>query len=109
MADERQRHGPSLRRAIRDRRIVRVVHKNRTRLVEPYLVYASQAGELVLHGRQIAGDYETTPPPDWCNLRLSDLTAVRVTPRHFVRPHPDYNPRSPQFHRVLAAIPAEWE
>jgi hypothetical protein len=88
-------------RAIAGRNLLRVVYRDGTRTVAPYLLYVTKNDDVVLHGWQVAGAYRDTPPPDWCNLRLAEISRATVLPKTFAKPHRDYNPRSAQFHRVL--------
>ena len=87
--------------AIRERRLLSVQYKGRERIVEPYLLFESKAGDLVLHGWQVDGAWENTPPPDWSNLKLADVSSVRSLDRTYAHPRPDYDPSSPRFHRVI--------
>lgn len=89
---------------IREKRLLTVLYKDLERVVEPYLLYESKAGKLVLHSWQVDGEYEKTPPPDWCNMSLSDISSVTAMDRTFDQPHPDYNPESSRFHRVICRI-----
>ena len=91
--------------AITDRRMLRVVYKGLTRIVEKYVLYRSQSGVEILHSWQTAGEYEITPPPDWCNLRLTNISSVTLLDERYEVPHPDYNPSSTQFHHVIASTP----
>ncbi len=90
-----------VRRAIESRQVVEVIHKGMRRVVEPYLLFESSKGDLVLHSWQIGGEYDETPPPDWCNMRISDISGIRDTGTAYSRPHPKYRRASRQFHRVL--------
>ena len=92
-------------RSIRAKRHVRLVYKGGERIVEPYLLFATRAGDLVLHGWQVAGAWETTPPPDWANLKLADVSSVVPLDRTYTEPHPGYNPDSPRFHRIICQAP----
>ncbi len=91
--------------AIQNRSLVRVICKGYTRVVQPYLLYESKSGNETLHGWQVSGEYDKTSPPDWCNLNLKYITAVTVLEDHYGQPHPDYNPNSKGFYRVLASTP----
>ena len=75
--------------------------KGLTRVLEPYLLTETKAGDVVLHGRQVRGEWVETPPPDWCDLRLEDIDAVTVLDERYEHPHPDYNPDSKKFYRVI--------
>jgi len=90
--------------AIREKRLLTVLYKNLERVVEPYLPFATKAGDLVLHSWQVEGEYEKTPPPDWCDMRLSDISSITLLNRTFEQPHPKYNRESPRFHRVICRI-----
>ena len=87
--------------AIRERRLLSVQYKGLDRVLEPYLLFESKSGDLILHSWQVEGDWEHSPPPDWSNLNLSDLSSVRPLDRTYAHPRPDYNPNSPRFHRVI--------
>lgn len=82
-----------------------MICKGINRTVEPYLIYESKAGDEILHSWQVSGDYDRTPPPDWCNLRMDEITAATVLAEHYAQPHPEYNPNSTRFHRVLVSTP----
>ena len=87
--------------AIRERRLIEVSCKGYARQLEPYLVYESKNRAVVLHSWQVGGQWDKTPPPDWCNLRVDDIENVELLDSHYVEPHAGYNPFSGQFHLVL--------
>lgn len=91
-------------RAIDQHRLLIVVDEAGERTIEPYLVFESAAGDMLLHGWQRAGAFRRQPPPKWCNLHIEDLASVEITSEHFAQPHADYNPRSPHFHHVLYEV-----
>ena len=91
--------------AILSRNLLQVRGRGLTRIVEPYLLYESKAGALILHSWQVAGEFEESCPPDWCDLRLDEIYAVTVLDKRYERPHPDYNPNSKRFHRVIVYTP----
>ena len=62
--------------SIHAKRLVSLVYRGGERIVEPYMLFATKAGELVLHGWQVDGAWETTPPPHWANLRLADISSL---------------------------------
>lgn len=90
--------------AIREKRLLIVLYKNLERVVEPYLLFENKGGGLVLHSWQVQGEYEKTPPPDWCNMSLSDISSVTPLNQTFEQPHPDYNAESSRFYRVICCI-----
>lgn len=75
--------------AIRGRKVLTVSYKDLIRVVEPYLLYESKNGAVILHAWQVSGDYEKTPPPDWCNMTVEDIDdatpSVTRTPNGFDR------------------------
>jgi hypothetical protein len=93
-----------LTQAIDAHRLIGVVDEAGPRILEPYLIFESSQGDLLLHGWQRAGAFRETPPPRWCNLHLDDLASVEILDDHFAQPRPDYNPHGPAFHRVVYAL-----
>lgn len=91
-------------RAIDQHRLLVVVDEAGERMIEPYLVFESAAGDMLLHGWQRSGAFRRQPPPKWCNLHIEDLASVEITAEHFTQPQADYNPRSSHFHRVLYEV-----
>lgn len=89
--------------AIDGHRLLKLVDDAGERIVEPYLIYESAAGDMLVHGWQRGGAGER-PSPGWCNVHLDDLVAVELMPGRFATPHPEYNPRWAGFHRVLYEI-----
>jgi hypothetical protein len=94
----------NITQAIDEHRMLLVTDEAGPRLIEPYLIFESAAGDMLLHGWQQAGAFRNAPPPRWCNLHLDDIVTAQILDEYFAKPHRDYNPRSPQFHRVLYEI-----
>jgi hypothetical protein len=94
-------------RAIDSHRLVLVFDEVGPRVIEPYLIFESSEGDMLLHGWQRSGVFRSHPPPKWCNLHVEDLASVEVLTDRFARPHHDYNPRSAQFHRVIYELPLQ--
>ena len=90
--------------AIREKRLLNVLHKNQARVVEPYVLFITKAGDFVLHSWQVEGQYEKSPPPDWCNMRLSNISSITPLNRTFTQPHPQYDAGSAQFHQVICCV-----
>lgn len=86
---------------IQEKWLLSVLYNGKERIVEPYLLFETKKGNRVLHSWQTEGEYDDTPPPDWCNMSLSGISRVVPLNDHFDKPHPDYNPGSPLFHRVI--------
>lgn len=90
--------------AIDVHRLIAVRDEAGVRVIEPYLIFESAKGDMLLHGWQRSGAFRRTPPPLWCNLHLDDILGVEALPGRFAKPHEDYNPRGPAFHRVIYQI-----
>lgn len=88
--------------SIRRRQRVMLVYKGEQRLVEPYLLHASETGEEILHGWQVSGHSSRGGRPHWVNLTLAAVSAAKADGPYEV-PHEDYNPSG--FHRVIAFTP----
>jgi len=91
--------------AIENRRRLQVTFRGQSRTVEPYLVFATKARQEVLHSWQTAGDWTHSPPPDWCDMKLVDISAATALAEHYTQPNEGYNPESPRFHRVVICTP----
>lgn len=89
--------------AIDAHRLLKVVDERGARIIEPYLIFESSGGDMLLHGWQRTGAGER-PSPKWCNLHFDDMISVELMPGRFAEPHRDYNPRAPKFHRVIYEI-----
>ena len=90
-----------LTRAIDAHRVVAITDEVGTRVVEPYLLFESSGGDMLLHGWQRSGAFRTTPPPHWCNLHLDDIHSVELLAAQFAKPHAQYTPGGTNFHRVV--------
>lgn len=90
--------------AIDVHRLIAVQDEAGVRVIEPYLIFESAKGDMLLHGWQRSGAYRSLPPPRWCNLHLDDIVSVDPLPGRFAKPHEAYNPHSPNFHRVIYEI-----
>lgn len=66
--------------AIQDKNLLNVTCKGLNRTVEPYLIYESKAGDEILHSWQVSGEFDKTPPPDWCNSVWTRLLPRRLLP-----------------------------
>jgi len=95
----------ALCQSIRAKQLVSLVYRGGERILEPYVVFATRAGNLLLHGWQVAGAWETTPPPHWANLKLADVSSLVPLDRTYTEPHPGYNPSSARFHRIICQAP----
>src|SRR5687768_16505621 len=97
----------TLTRAIDGHRLVVVTDEAGVRVMEPYLIFESKSGDMLLHGWQRSGAFRTDPPPRFCNLHLDDILAARLGSERFASAHHAYNPRSANFHRVLYELDME--
>jgi hypothetical protein len=91
--------------AIRERRILELTYNNAVRRVEPYLIYESPRGDLILHSRQLGCEWNQSAPPDWCDMRIESICDALLFPDRYESPHPDYNPYSDRFDRRIIWTP----
>lgn len=91
-------------RAIDGRCLVDVDYKGEGRIIEPYILFESADGAILIHGWQVEGAYVHTPPPDWCNLKMRHIGRLTILSRKFHQPQPGYNPHSRQFHRIIRRV-----
>jgi hypothetical protein len=88
-------------KAIAKRAVLSIRYGNGNRVVEPYLVFESKDGKQFLHGWQVSGAWDESPPPTWCTLALDEISSFSPTGANFRQPHQGYNPTSNHFHIVL--------
>jgi hypothetical protein len=77
--------------------------KTLVRVVEPYALYPTKDGSLILESRLIDGDSQETPPPHWCPIPLAEITAVTLEDKTFP-PHDTYKPTSKRYTRALCCV-----
>lgn len=90
--------------AINHRRKITVESGGCKRKIEPYVVYQSSTGQKLLHGWQYDGESNSTPPPDWINIRLDSIESLKVKDKTFGRTKRGYNPHSTTFKTVIAFV-----
>ena len=78
-------------------------NKTLVRVVEPYALYPTKDGSLMLESRLIDGDFQETPSPHWCPIPLAEMTAVTLEEATF-QPHDTYNPMSERYVRALCRV-----
>jgi len=90
--------------AINHRRKITVESGGCNRMIEPYVVYQSNSGSKLLHGWQYDGESNTTPPPDWINIRIDSIERLTVEDNKFGIAKRGYNPHSTTFKTVIAFV-----
>lgn len=85
---------------IRGRKQVKTTYRGLIFVFEPYLLFESKKGDILLHGYKLSGEYETQPPPHWCHLNLKDINDYQII-GNYAQPTPGYNPNSVQFFNIL--------
>lgn len=90
--------------AIDGHRLLNVVDESGGRVVEPYLIYESDGGDMVLHGWQRSGGEIRDTRAGWCTIHLDDISVVEFMPGRFASPHPEYAMRRHGFKRVLYEV-----
>jgi len=73
------------------------------RVVEPYALYPTADGTLILESRLVAGDYGKTRPPHWCPIPLAEITVVRMRDEPF-QVHLTYKPQHKKYARALCRV-----
>jgi len=93
--------------AIRTKRRLTIHQKTSTktlvRVVEPYALYPTKDGILILESWFVAGDYEKKPPPHWFSIHFADITAVRLSDASFSVQR-TYNPQHKKYARALCRV-----
>jgi hypothetical protein len=90
--------------AIKNRRKITLVSGGCNRKIEPYLLYRSSNGQILLNGWQYDGESNSTPPPDWINVRLDSIEWVKIKEKTFGTTKQGYNPQSKAFKTVIAFV-----
>ena len=90
--------------AIKHRRKITLESGGCKRKIEPYVLYQSSTGQKLVHGWQYDGESNTTPPPDWINIRLDSIEKLTVEDNTFGIAKRGYNPHSTTFKTVIAFI-----
>lgn len=77
--------------AIKNRRQVKMKYEGRERLVDPYLIGTTTAGNEVLRAYQVGGYSERGGLPAWRLFTLRGISGVEILDTSFGI-HPLYNP-----------------
>jgi len=96
----------ALRRAIDERRVVALVDwEGRVRVVEPHLLFATNAGVRQLAGYQRSGASRSGGLPAWRQFALEDIHTVTISEDVFT-PQPSFNPANARmFPHIEARVP----
>jgi hypothetical protein len=89
--------------AIDGRQVLAVRYKEADKVVEPYLVYRTKAGKVILHGWQTAGESEKNLPA-WCNLSVDEIEEITPTGEAFNEPAAGFNPAGRMFYEVIRCV-----
>ena len=85
--------------AILQRRVVEFSYEGRTRSVEPHAVGYDSAGELVLHGWELAGNRE-----GFRRFSVRSIRMLTVSEKRFAGPRPGYRPDTLPLHRIVCRL-----
>jgi hypothetical protein len=91
-------------RAIRERRILRVVYPPGERLIEPYAIGFTQAGHIVVRAWQREGVSASGGEEGLKLMRLDRFTLAEPTEIHFFGPRPAYQPDDPAMKGGIIAM-----
>ena len=90
-----------LTQAIDGHFVVRLFDEVGPREIEPYLIFESADGDMLVHGWQRSGICSHVPPPVACNVYVDDIISVEMLSERFGEPHGRFDPRRPEFHRIV--------
>ena len=79
-------------RAIRERRILRVVYPPGERLIEPYAIGFTTKGHIVVRAWQREGVSASGDEAGLKLMRLDRFTEAEATAIHFFGPRPEFEP-----------------
>lgn len=99
-----------IKRAIEERKVAEVVDRHgHRRVVEPHLLFQTEAGVRQIEVYQLSGQSRTGGLPDWRHFALDDILAVTVGEQTF-SPQPSFNPFNRRmFAHIELRVPTAWE
>ncbi|VVB89181.1 Uncharacterised protein [uncultured archaeon] len=86
---------PAICSAIRSKQTISFDYNGGSRTVEPFCHGATAAGNEVLRGYQIIGYSISGIHSGWKMFRVSGISGLRITDKHFYAVRPGYNPDDP--------------
>ncbi|MSP78743.1 MAG: hypothetical protein EXR67_04225 [Dehalococcoidia bacterium] len=103
-------HADIIAKAIRDRKTLAITDEEggrpNTRVFEPYILFASKNGNVILGGYQITGATYAGKPPVWHTIPVTKITSVSATKNRFlVREGFSSNDRTRYAEVVVAVTP----
>jgi hypothetical protein len=90
--------------AIQERRLLELRYRDEDRIVEPYLLFESKNGHVLLHGYIWDRSAEENGSDHWCNLRLDEIQSAVLSQLRFESPRQGYNAQGKLFHHVKCCI-----
>jgi predicted DNA-binding transcriptional regulator YafY len=84
---------PTILKAIRERRVLRLVYGAGSRVVEPHVCGAGRAGQGLLRAFQTAGASASGAPYAWKLFRLDRIESVELLDARFPGPRPRFRRR----------------
>ncbi len=81
----------SICNAIKNRRQISIVYDGQVRVVDPYLIGTTTAGNETLRAYQVGGYSERGGLPAWRMFTLKKISAVKILDTSFMI-RPEYNP-----------------
>src|SRR5215510_1788935 len=95
-----------LRKAIKEKRLVELVYKEKRRIVEPH-DYGVHKGSIKLLGYQLSGA-SSGPLPSWRWFEVDSITDIRLLDRKFRGERPDPSGNHHQWDELFLRVePAE--
>lgn len=99
----RQNPEELIRRALRERHLVRFDYHDYPRQVEPHALGHAGEGRLALLGWQVSGGSRSEPPPGWRTFVLAEIESLKILRPTFT-PRPDYRPETTRLKPIAAEV-----
>ena len=93
----------SICNAIKDRRQISIVYDTGVRVVDPYLIGTTTAGNETLRAYQVEGYSERGGLPAWRMFTLKKISGVEILETSFTI-RPDYNPNDKDMVRLSCRV-----
>ena len=93
----------TIRRAIEDRRVLRIYYDGGERVIEPHCLGRGRQGQQLLRAWQVSGYSRSRQPEAWKLFRVENIVDVGMTGDGFAGARPGYKPLSDRHIPVVVA------
>lgn len=90
--------------AIRSKQVIRFDYGGGLRILEPFCYGVSASGNELLRAYQIGGYSLSGEPVGWKLFRVSGISNLAVTDKHFEGNRPGYNPGDPAMATIYCCV-----